>query len=324
VASIQPHIDLSLRRILITGADGFVGGFLRPALAAAFPACEILATGLNTGTTLDVTDAAAVTRLFSDFQPDACFHLAGIAAIGVAKTAPDLAWRVNFHGSLNVAAAILAAAPGCRMIFISSSEVYGASFKSAVALDETALLAPLNLYAATKAAAELALGAMTSDGLRLLRLRPFNHTGPGQTEAFVVPAFAGQIARIEAGLAPPEMAVGAVEPERDFLDVRDVCTAYVASLQGFDNLPNNTVLNIASGVPVQVGEILRRLLGLARRPVAVTTDPRRLRTVEIARAVGDADAARRLLGWAPVYGLDETLADVLTASRKIEISSQKP
>lgn len=287
-------------------------------MQAAFPDAEILATGLAAAQKLDVTDAVAVERLFSSFQPDACVHLAGIAAIGMAKAEPRQAWAVNFHGSLNVGQAILAVAPQCRMIFISSAEVYGASFKSGAVLDETALLAPLNLYAATKAAAELALGAMTSDGLRLLRLRPFNHTGPGQSEAFVVPAFAGQIARIEAGLAQPEIAVGALEPERDFLDVRDVCAAYVAGLAAFDRLANNSVLNLASGKPARIGDILDRLLAQTGAKIRVTTDPKRLRAVEITRAVGDASAARRLLGWQPTYGLDQTLTDVLMASRKIE------
>jgi len=313
-----------LRRILVTGADGFAGRFLRPALQAAFPDAEILATGLAAAQKLDVTDAVAVERLFSSFQPDACVHLAGIAAIGMAKAEPRQAWAVNFHGSLNVGQAILAVAPQCRMIFISSAEVYGASFKSGAVLDETALLAPLNLYAATKAAAELALGAMTSDGLRLLRLRPFNHTGPGQSEAFVVPAFAGQIARIEAGVAQPEIAVGALEPERDFLDVRDVCAAYVAGLAAFDRLANNSVLNLASGKPARIGDILDRLLAQTGAKIRVTTDPKRLRAVEITRAVGDASAARRLLGWQPTYGLDQTLTDVLMASRKIENLKQKP
>lgn len=293
-------------------------------MQAAFPDAEILATGLAAAQKLDVTDAVAVERLFSSFQPDACVHLAGIAAIGMAKAEPRQAWAVNFHGSLNVGQAILAVAPQCRMIFISSAEVYGASFKSGAVLDETALLAPLNLYAATKAAAELALGAMTSDGLRLLRLRPFNHTGPGQSEAFVVPAFAGQIARIEAGLAQPEIAVGALEPERDFLDVRDVCAAYVAGLAAFDRLANNSVLNLASGKPARIGDILDRLLAQTGAKIRVTTDPKRLRAVEITRAVGDASAARRLLGWQPTYGLDQTLTDVLMASRKIENLKQNP
>lgn len=307
-----------MRRILITGADGFVGQYLTPALAAAFGDAEILGTGLSaTGARrLDVTDAAAVAALVEGFQPDACFHLAGIAAIGIAKAAPATAWAVNFQGSLNIAAAVLAKAPHCRMIFISSSECYGESFKPGSALDETAMLAPLNLYAATKAAAEMALAAMTSDGLRLLRLRPFNHTGAGQSEAFVVPAFAGQIARIEAGLMPPEIAVGALSPERDFLDVRDVCAAYVASLQKFDDLPNNMILNIASGHAAPIGDVLNRLLAYSTSHITVTTDPARLRPVEIIRAVGDAGQARRLLGWAPQYGLNESLLRVLEAARR--------
>lgn len=118
------------------------------------------------------------------------------------------------------------------------------------------MLAPLYLYAATKAAAEMALAVMASDGLRLLRLRPFNHNGARKSEAFLVPAFAGQITRIEAELKPPEMAVGALSPERDFLDVQDVCAAYVASLQKFDELHNNRILNIIAGSTVRIGEVL--------------------------------------------------------------------
>jgi GDP-4-dehydro-6-deoxy-D-mannose reductase len=89
------------------------------------------------------------------------------------------------------------------MLFVSSAEVYGASFRAGRPLDETAPLSPMNLYAATKAAAEMALVALIPRGLDLVRLRPFNHTGPGQSEAFVIPAFAGQIARIEAGRQKP-------------------------------------------------------------------------------------------------------------------------
>ena len=105
-----------------------------------------------------------------------------------------------------------------------------------VALDESAAAAPMNTYAATKAAADLALGAMVNEGLRVIRLRPFNHTGPGQSPDFVVPAFARQIARIETGLQPPVMRTGALAPRRDFLDVRDVYAAYIACLQRADTL----------------------------------------------------------------------------------------
>jgi GDP-4-dehydro-6-deoxy-D-mannose reductase len=299
-------------KILVTGAGGFVGRHLLPQLKADFPAAAILES-----CGLDVTDRAAVFALFGAHRPDVCVHLAGVAALAEAQADPKRAWDVNLHGSINVAAAILAQAPQCRMIFISSAEVYGASFKPGLALDEAALLAPMNLYAATKAAAEMALGAMSAQGLRLLRLRPFNHTGPGQSEAFVVPAFAGQIARIEAGLAPPVMQVGALTPERDFMDVRDVCRAYSLAVQKFDELPENTVLNIASGKAVRIGEILERLLGLAACQITVAEDPARLRKVEILRAVGNAGAAARMLGWQAEIGLEETLRGVMAGVRLV-------
>ena len=173
------------RTILVTGAAGFVGRHLIPALAAAFAETRIIGTGLHGAPDLmplDVTQPDAVRGLVAAQKPDICFHLAGIAAPGQARADPGRAWTVNLQGSLNLADAILAAAPRCRLVFISSAEAYGASFRAGEPLDETAPLAPINLYAATKAAADLALGARVGEGLRLLRLRPFNHTGPGQDE----------------------------------------------------------------------------------------------------------------------------------------------
>jgi GDP-4-dehydro-6-deoxy-D-mannose reductase len=297
-------------RIFVTGAEGFVGGHLLPALGVAFPGAELFGLGESRW---DVTDRDAVFAGMARLRPDACVHLAGIAAIGAAGADPARAWEVNLHGAINVAEAILAHAPDCQMLFVSSAECYGGSFRAGLALDETAVLAPMNLYAATKAAAEMALVALAARGLRLVRVRPFNHTGPGQTEAFVVPAFAGQIARIEAGLQAPEIAVGALTPERDFLDVRDVCAAYVACMARA--LPETAVFNIASGTAVPVGEVLDRLLRLARCRIDVVVDPARLRPVEIPRAAGDAGLAARLLDWRPRFTLDETLRSVLDYAR---------
>jgi GDP-4-dehydro-6-deoxy-D-mannose reductase len=258
---------------------------------------------------------AAVARL----RPEVCVHLAAVSAIGAAVADPRRAWAVNLHGAINVGEAILAGAPDCVMIFVSSAECYGASFKAGLAVAESAPLSPMNLYAATKAAAEMALAALAARGLRLLRVRPFNHTGPGQTGAFVVPAFAGQIARIEAGLQPPVIAVGALTPERDFLDVRDVCAAYVACIARFEALGDHGIVNIGSGVAVSIAGVLERLLAMSSRAITVREDPEKLRPVEIARAVADAGLARRCLGWAPVVPLAETLAAVLDAARSASV-----
>ncbi len=302
----------------MTGAGGFVGQHLLPVLQAGFPATRIIGTGLTPGAhkLLDITNRDAVRDVMLSFQPDFCIHLAGIAAVGAARADPRRAWEVNLQGTLNLADAILAVAPHCRFIFISSADCYGTSFKLGLSLDETAPLAPVNLYGATKAAAELALGAMVGEGLRLLRIRPFNHTGPGQTEDFVVPAFAGQIARIEAGLAPPEISVGALDFERDFLDIRDVCNAYKLCIEKFDDIPNNRIINIASGRAVKIATLVDKLLGMAKCQISVRQEQSRLRLVNVPRTIGNPSVARLLLEWEPHFTIDQTLEAVLCHARQ--------
>jgi GDP-4-dehydro-6-deoxy-D-mannose reductase len=293
------------RRILLTGASGFVGRHLQPALKAAFPDSELLTPRF------DVADADAVSEAIRDVAPDVCVHLAAIAAIPQARREPDLAWKVNLHGSLNIARALIAHAPACLMLYPSSADIYGSSFRSGQRLDETALLAPLNTYAATKAAAEMGLHALEAEGLRLIRVRPFNHTGPGQTADFVVSSFGRQIARIKAGQQEPMLQVGALDTYRDFLDVRDVCAAYVACIVRAETLPRDTVLNIASGQTRRIRDVLDDLIRLSGVTMWVNTDQSRLRPTDIVSACGNADRAHALLGWSPRIPFDQTLADIL-------------
>lgn len=294
---------MTARRILITGANGFVGRHLLNTLKTTHPAATLLAPSF------DITDPAATTSALRDANPDAIIHLAAIAAPTDARRDPGRAWQVNLHGTLTLARTILAETPKALLLFAGSADAYGASFRPGTPVGESLPLAPQNTYGATKAAADLALGAMVSEGLRVIRARPFNHTGPGQSDAFVVPAFARQIARIEAGLQDPVMKVGALDPERDFLDVRDVCAAYAACL-GADLEPG-AILNLASGTPRRIGDMLRDLLALAGVQTDVQTDSARLRPGDIPRAVGDAGAARRALGWTPAVQWQQTLADVM-------------
>jgi GDP-4-dehydro-6-deoxy-D-mannose reductase len=312
-------------RILVTGARGFVGQHLVATLRQTFAdQADILPTALQrerhpvlgSVESLDVTDRAAVSETITRFQPTHVVHLAGLAAIPAANGDPKAAWRVHVDGTLNVAWEILQQAPDCTLVFVGSGHVYGASANTGRPLDETTLLTPVDEYSVTKAAADLALGALAGRGLRCIRIRPFNHTGPGQSEAFVVPGFAMQIARIEAGLAPPLIRVGNLDAERDFLDVRDVTAAYALAIREAPNLPPGVILNVASGVPCRMGDILERLWALSYAGIAIEQDPTRLRPSDLPRIVGDAVLARELLGWAPKYAFEETLAAVLTDCRE--------
>lgn len=293
-------------RILLTGASGFVGRHMQRALAAAFPAASLLTQRV------DIRDAGAVRGLVRETSPDVCVHLAAMAAIPDAQRDPDLAWAINLHGTLNIARVLLAEAPHCRMLYASSADAYGATFRRGSALNEDAPLAPMNTYGATKAAADLALGALARDGLRVVRMRTFNHTGAGQTTGFVVPAFARQVARIAAGLQDPVMSVGNLDSRRDFTDVRDICDAYVACIRAGTDVPDGTILNIASGEPRRIADILNDLIALAGVAVEIRPDPARMRAADLPVTQGDSSLARRLIGWTPRRTWNETLQSVMS------------
>ena len=187
----------------------------------------------------------------------------------------------------------------------------GSPFAPAARSTKSAPLAPADTYAATKAAADLAIGALAVQGLHAVRFRPFNHTGPGQSEDFVVAAFAAQLARIEAGQQPPVVRVGRLDPARDFLDVRDVVAAYVACLARPERLPPGTILNLASGHCRPIRAVLEDLIALAGLRPRIEEDAARLRPTEIPAARGSAAAAASLLGWQPSIPWERTLRDVL-------------
>ena len=310
------------RRILVTGAGGFVGSWLVDRLASDLPeGAELLATGRASrgavrGADLDVTRAAEVDALVAGFRPTCVVHLAGLSSVVEANADGRRAWDVNLFGTLNLAEAVLRHAPAARFIFASSSEVYGGSFNAVGGtVDETALLDPRNPYAVTKAAADLMLGQMAEAGLSSVRFRLFNHTGPGQSTRFVVPAFAAQIAAAERGEHPPVLRVGNIEARRDFLDVRDVVEAYARAVTAPD-LPRGVAINVASGIPRRIGDVLDALLGLSRVAIRVERDEALMRPSDVPVTTGDARRARDLLDWRPSIAWNTTLEDILDAHRR--------
>lgn len=307
-----------MRCILVTGASGFVGRHLLRALRAAFPATRLVAAqhgaaaeGWDATIAFPLEDAAALRDALAALRPDALVHLAARASVALSFDDPLPVWEVNLGGTLRLAEAVRRAAPACRVLFASTAEVYGLSFQAGVPLDEGAALAPANPYAASKAAADLALGEAALRGLGVVRLRPFNHAGPGQSPAFALPAFARQVARIEAGLQAPVVETGALDRWRDMLDVRDVCAGYALALARFDTLAPGAALNLATGAPVRVGDLLEALGARAGCGFAVRESPALRRPTDVLRASGVAAAARRALGWAPRHALEETIDAVL-------------
>lgn len=313
-------------RILLTGGHGFVGRHLVAALAATEAVGEILIGGLggesavphpkSRSVRLDVTDPASAREAIARERPTHLVHLAAMAAVGAAQHQPRQAWRVNVDGTLNVLLAVAEASPETRVLHVSSAEVYGAGFRAGVPLDESAALDPTTVYGATKAAADLMVGQMARQGLRAIRLRPFNHTGPGQAAGFVVPDFAAQVARIERGEQSPTIRVGNLASARDFLDVRDVVDAYCRAVLRFDALPSGCAINVASGRTIAIAELLSTLVSLARVAIEVVPDPARMRPVDTPVVVGNPARAQALLGWAPRHDIRATLAAVLEHCRQ--------
>lgn len=309
-------------RLLVTGAAGFVGRHLLAYLRARYPAAELIAAarpeegalpsvdGADRVVPFDLLDPAAMTALIAGTRPDGLVHLAAQASVPASFADPAATWQANLMGTIALAEAVLRHAGHCRFLLASSAEIYGLSFRSGLPLDEDAPLLPANPYAASKAACDLAVGEMALRGLDAVRLRAFNQTGTGQSAAFVVASFARQIARIEAGVQPPVMLVGALDRWRDFLDVRDVCGAYGAALEASG--ASGGAYNIASGTPRRVGDILDALIARSGVAVTVEVEPVRLRPTDVERVAGDASRAGRELGWAPAVGWDETLDAVLS------------
>lgn len=319
-----------MQRILITGANGFVGQILCTILQEAghYVIALVGATSsphkhANQTLQCDIRDADGLEQTVVKAAPTHVVHLAAITHVPSSFKEPLLTWQTNVMGSVNLLQALQRQAPKAFVLFVSSSEVYGASFRQGIPLTEDTLCQPMNPYAASKLAAEAAFQEYFRQGMAGVIVRPFNHIGELQFADFVTASFARQIALIETGQQEPTLKVGNLEASRDFLDVKDVCAAYVQLLKLSERGTDYPrCFNICSGQPRKIREILNEMLAMSSANITITHDPERMRPSDIPMATGNTQTMRDTTGWQPTINLYSTLEQLLTYWRE-QVSAER-
>jgi GDP-4-dehydro-6-deoxy-D-mannose reductase len=308
-------------RALVTGADGFVGRHLVKFLVdkgyeICASDCYFRSDNLYPDNVvkkeLDITDKGILYQVLGEFKPDEIYHLAGIAA----TTGQDREryYQVNFQGTLNLLETLRERAQGARLLYVGSSNVYGSVPPTEQPITEERCFAPINHYAASKAAGDAAAYAYAQEGLHIIRGRPFNHTGPGQNTDFVCSRLAKLIAEIASGLAEPLINAGNLDTRRDFTDVRDIVRAYWLLLQR--GLPGE-VYNICSEKAYSVRQIVNMLAELGQVKIELYSRPELQRKNDIPLLLGSAGKLRRDTDWRPEIPLRQTLSDLLQCWQEI-------
>lgn len=245
-------------------------------------------------------------KAVSDVHADACIHLAAWAFVPSGTGDPAKIFEINLEGTTRVLEAFRKTSSQARILFISTSHVYGMRARPAP-IQEDELLGPDTFYAISKAAADqICLLYAKQYGMNIIVARPHNHIGPGQSPQFSIAAFARQVVAIRDG-APPAMKVGNLENRRDFTDVRDIVRAYRLLVEKGSV---GKAYNIASGHEVKIGDVLTRLCELAGVKPAISRDPAFYRPLDENPTL-NTSRIRNDTGWAPAIPLDQTLKDIL-------------
>jgi GDP-4-dehydro-6-deoxy-D-mannose reductase len=299
-------------RVFVTGAGGFVGSHLIHHLNEVGDRVVGLvrrSANLSCPAVVgDLHDEATIAAHLREVEPDAIIHLAGYADAGGSFLEPAAAWRGNLDATLSLYRAIESWGGRPRVLFVSSGTVYGPG-----GTDEGCALRPANPYAASKAAADLAsYQHFCHPGLPIIRVRPFNQIGPGQSTRYAVAAFSEQIARIKLGIISPIVETGRLDVSRDFTDVRDIVVAYRLLLEHGE--PGGAY-NAASGTSVTIRSVLDELLRIAGVSAEVRSAPSRMRPGDVDHVNVSAQKLHRATGWKPNRTLEQSLQDILNTWR---------
>ena len=322
-------------RVLITGITGFAGSHLAELILAEHPEVELFGTyrwrsrrenieGLEDRVELLEThleDYSSMHTTLEAARPDVVFHLAAQSFVPSSWTAPSETLTTNIAGQTHLFEAVRRLKLDPVIQIACSSEEYGLVLPDEVPIKETNPLRPLSPYAVSKVGQDLlAYQYHQSYGVRAVRTRGFNHTGPRRGDVFVTSNFAKQLASIEAGLREPVIRVGNLEAVRDFTDVRDMVRAYWLAVH--EATPGEAY-NICRGEGIVIRDLLDRLIELSGVDVTVEVDPARLRPSDVEILIGDCSKFRRETGWEPRIPFDQTLTDLLDYWRE-RLRGEKP
>ena len=291
-------------KALVTGASGFVGKYLIDHLKDSGD--DVVETVIVSGGP-DLSDLEGFTDLIQRAAPEVIFHLAGQADVGRSWDEVAETFQANTEGTLNILMASRSVS-NARVITVTSADIYGVVDSKDLPLSEEAPLRPVSPYSASKAAADLlALQAYLGHNQEVIRVRAFNHLGPGQSEKFVCSALAARIAYNEINNIS-ELAIGNLAAQRDFTDVRDVVRAYrLLALEG----KAGEAYNVCSGSSTSIETIAEKLLSLSKSAMTLTVDASLLRPIDLPDLRGNPSKIQKDTGWIPEVSLDETLSDLL-------------
>ncbi|MCB1214732.1 MAG: GDP-mannose 4,6-dehydratase [Deltaproteobacteria bacterium] len=295
-----------MMKVLLTGATGFVGTYVQRTLST-LPMVD------QEGMAIDLLDSPKVESFIKDSDFDAVIHLAALSSVAQSFQDPRLTWEVNLWGTFNLLQALKKKKFNGAFLYVSSSEVYGKVSEDQLGVKENFSLKPISPYGASKAAAEhLCFQWGETNGFSVVMVRPFNHTGPGQEDRFVLSSFAKQLAKIFLGNQEPCLKVGNIEVARDFLDVRDVVKAYQLILERAA-LPDfrSQVFNVCSGHAISLKEILQAQISCMNIPVEIKQDPQLVRPVEVLKIYGDSSRLKKLIPWKPQYSIFDTFSQMV-------------
>ncbi len=303
-------------RVLVTGAGGFVGRYLSELLLAKdHKVCGTFLQGDSTGQVsglqlqqCDLRNFKEVQRVITQVRPQDVYHLAALSSVRNSFDDAEAVYKTNFLGALNLLEAIRTFEPSVRVLLVGSAHVYGKVNGARLPVTEQYPLAPDSPYGVSKAAAELVGGQFfQSYQLHVVRARPFNHTGPGQSAHFICSDFARQFAAIELGRAQPVLRVGNLHMARDFSDVRDVVRAYELLLR--KGKPGE-IYNVGSGRAVPLTRIVEIFQSFVSRSVRVEVEGERVRSGESNVIYGSNRKLKSATGWKPQLSLKDTLRDL--------------